>query len=42
MRADNRIEAAGAASLGPSLGTMTQLTYLGLGGTLRESAAAAL
>jgi hypothetical protein len=38
VRADNGIKAAGAASLGPSLGRMTQLTRLDLGGTLRASA----
>jgi hypothetical protein len=34
-RADSDIEAAGAASLAPSLGRMAQLTSLDLGGTLR-------
>ena len=38
VRADNTIEAAGAASLAPSLGRMAQLTSLGLRGTLRASA----
>ncbi len=42
MRADNRIEAAGAASLAPSLGRMTQLTSLDLYCTLRASAGLAL
>ena len=37
--ADNRIGDDGAASLGPSLLRMTQLTSLVLGGTLRASAA---
>ena len=36
--ADNVIGRAGAASLAPSLGGMTQLTSLGLRGTLRASA----
>jgi hypothetical protein len=40
VRADNQIEADGAASLAPSLGRMTQLTTLDLGGTLHASAAA--
>ena len=35
VRAGNSIEAAGAASLAPSLGRMAQLTSLNLGGTLR-------
>ncbi len=35
VRAENFIEAAGAASLSPSLGRMTQLTSLDLYGTLR-------
>ena len=35
MRAGNQIEAAGAASLAPSLLWMTQLTSLDLSGTLR-------
>ena len=39
VRAANEIQAAGAASLAPSLGGMTQLTSLDLGGTLRASAA---
>ncbi len=34
VRADNGIEAAGAASLAPSLERMAQLTTLDLGGTL--------
>jgi hypothetical protein len=38
VRADNSIEADGAASLAPSLGRMTQLTSLNLYGTLRASA----
>jgi hypothetical protein len=38
VRADNEMEEAGAASLGPSLGGMAQLTTLGLSGTLRASA----
>jgi len=42
VRADNRIQAAGAASLAPSLAMMTKLTSLVLSGTLRASAAAAL
>jgi hypothetical protein len=33
-RADNQIDADGAASLAPSLGRMAQLTTLNLGGTL--------
>ncbi len=36
LRAGNRIGAAGAALLAPSLGRMTQLTSLDLGGTLRD------
>jgi hypothetical protein len=40
VRADNRIENDGAASLAPSLVRMTQLTSLHLSGTLRASAAA--
>jgi hypothetical protein len=40
VRAGNRIGAAGAASLGPSLLRMTQLTSLDLNCTLRASAAA--
>jgi hypothetical protein len=40
VRADNYIKAAGAASLAPSLGRMTQLTSLDLNCTLRASAAA--
>ena len=36
MRADNQIDAAGAASLGPSLGRMTQLTSLDLNSTLLD------
>ena len=39
VRADNQIDAAGAASLAPSLGRMAQLTSLDLSGTLRASAA---
>ncbi len=35
VRAGNSIEAAGAASLAPSLGRMAQLTSLNLSGTLR-------
>jgi hypothetical protein len=35
VRADNHIEAAGAASLAPSLLRMTQLTSLDLNRTLR-------
>jgi hypothetical protein len=42
VRAGNYIEAAGAASLAPSLAGMTQLTSLDLDGMLRASAAAAL
>jgi hypothetical protein len=42
VRAGNQIEAAGAASLAPSLLIMTQLTSLDLSGTLRASAAAGL
>jgi hypothetical protein len=42
FRADNDIEAAGAASLAPSLARMAQLTTLNLLRTLRASAAAAL
>ncbi len=38
VRAGNQIEAAGAASLAPSLGRMAQLTTLNLYGTLRASA----
>ena len=38
VRAGNKIEDAGAASLAPGLGGMTQLTSLNLGGTLRASA----
>ncbi len=38
VRADNRIEADGAASLAPSLGRMAQLTTLDLSCTLRASA----
>ena len=38
VRADNQIGAAGAASLAPSLGVMTQLTSLNLNSTLRASA----
>ena len=38
MRAGNAIGDAGAASLAPSLGRMTQLTSLDLGGTLRAPA----
>ncbi len=38
VRADNHFGDAGAASLAPSLGRMTQLTSLDLGGTLRASA----
>jgi hypothetical protein len=34
VRADNSIEADGAASLAPSLGRMAQLTSLNLGGTM--------
>ena len=39
MRVGNQIGDDGTASLAPSLGRMAQLTYLGLGGTLRASAA---
>jgi hypothetical protein len=42
VRVDNQIGDAGAALLAPSLGRMTQLTALDLGGTLCASAAAAL
>jgi hypothetical protein len=42
VRAGNRIGAAGAASLAPSLLIMTQLTSLDLSGTLRASAGLAL
>ena len=42
VRAENSIEAAGAASLAPSLARMEQLTELGLSRMLRASAAAAL
>ncbi len=42
VRAGNDVEAAGTASLAPSLARMAQLTELGLTGTLRASAAAAL
>ena len=42
VRAGNQIEAAGAASLAPSLLIMTQLTSLDLSGTLRASAGLAL
>ncbi len=42
VRAGNGINPAGAASLAPSLGGMTQLTSLILYGTLRACAAAAL
>ncbi len=38
VRADNRIGAAGVASLAPSLGRMAQLTSLDLGRMLRASA----
>ena len=34
VRADNQIDAAGAASLAPRFGRMTQLTLLNLSGTL--------
>jgi hypothetical protein len=37
MRAGNGIGDDGGASLGPSLGRMTQLTTLDLSGTLRAS-----
>jgi hypothetical protein len=40
VRAGNTIGDAGAASLAPSLGRMTQLTSLNLGGSLRASGAA--
>ena len=36
VRAGNRIEDGGAASLAPSLGRMAQLTTLNLSGTLRD------